>query len=144
MNNEKSKLSDQLRHAIQLKHYSYQHDLGIIDAMRALHSKRLPVVLTQEETSRLMPFLNETASIMVRLLYGSGLRLMECHRLRVKDIDFLANQIIVRDGKEFKDRVTVLLESIITDLRQHLITVKALHEHFGKQGFREVELPYAT
>jgi len=79
---------------------------------------------------------------MTRLLYGSGLRLMECHHLRIKDIDFSSKQIIVRDGKGFKDRVTILPESIIPDLKQHLIKVKVLHEHFLKRGYGEIELPY--
>ena len=60
-------------------------------------------------------------------VYGSGLRLMECHRLRIKDIDFSAKHIIVRDGKGFKDRVTILPESIIQELKRHLIRVKSLH-----------------
>jgi site-specific recombinase XerD len=65
------------------------------------------VVLTQKEVEKVLAFLSGTQVIMVTLLYGSGLRLMECHRLRVKDIDFELRQIIVRDGKGFKDRVTV-------------------------------------
>ena len=80
---------------------------------------------------------------MVTLLYGSGLRLMECHRLRVKDIDFELRQIIVRDGKGFKDRVTVLPESVILELKNHLERIKVLHQVFSKRGHGEVELPYA-
>jgi len=88
-------------------------------------------------------FLSGTQAIMVTLLYGSGLRLMECHRLRVKDIDFELRQIIVRDGKGFKDRVTVLPESVILELKNHLERIKALHQVFSKHGHGEVELPYA-
>lgn len=127
--------------------FFYKHvikkELGDINAIRARRPKRLPVVLTQEETKRLLPFLNDTKSLMVKLLYGSGLRLMECHSLRIKDIDFSAKQIIVRDGKGSKDRVTILPESITQDLKQHLIKVKALHEYFLKRGYGKVELPYA-
>lgn len=80
---------------------------------------------------------------MVNLLYGSGLRLMECHRLRVKDIDITAKQIMVCNGKGFKDRVTVLAETVIPLLDEHLIRVKALHRDFLSRGYGEVELPYA-
>ena len=81
--------------------------------------------------------------LMARLLYGSGLRLMECHRLGVKDVNISAKQIIVRDGKGFKDRVTVLAETVIPHLDEHLIRVKALHKDFLGRGYGEVELPYA-
>ena len=80
---------------------------------------------------------------MVSLLYGSGIRLMECHRLRIKDIDFSEKHIIVRDGKGFKDRVTILPESVIPELKRHLIRVKSLHNDFLNRGYGEVELPYA-
>ena len=81
--------------------------------------------------------------LIVNLLYGSGLRLMECLRLRVKDIDFAAKHIIVRDGKGFKDRVTIMPESVIPELKEHLVRVKALHEDFLRRGYGDVELPYA-
>ncbi len=68
---------------------------------------------------------------------------MECLRLRVKDIDFAAKHIIVGDGKEFKDRVTILPESIIPELKEQLVRVKALHEDFLRVGYGDVELPYA-
>ena len=116
--------------------YLYKHvlkkELGSIDAIRARRSKHLPVVLTREETQKVLSLLSETQRLMVSLLYGSGLRLMECHRLRIKDIDFSAKYIIVRDGKGFKDRVTILPESVIPELKRHL-----------KRGYGEVELPYA-
>ena len=79
---------------------------------------------------------------MARLLYGSGLRLMEFLRLRVKDVDISANQIIVRDGKGFKDRVTILAETVVPVLNEHLIRVEALHKDFLGRGYGEVELPY--
>ena len=103
-----------------------QMELGSIDAIRARRPKRLPVVLTQKEVGKVLTFLSGTQAIMVILLYGSGLRLMECHRLRIKDIDFELRQIIVRQGKGFKDRVTVLPESIIPELKNHLERIKAL------------------
>ena len=127
--------------------FLYKHvlkkELGKIDAIRARKSKHLPVVLTRKETQKVLSLLSETQRLMASLLYGSGLRLMECHRLRIKDIDFSAKQIIVRDGKGFKDRVTILPESVIPELKQHLIRIKSLHHDFLKRGFGEVELPYA-
>ncbi|MEW6618486.1 MAG: integron integrase [bacterium] len=78
-----------------------------------------------------------------KLIYGCGLRLMECIRLRVKDIDFARNQVIVRDGKGMKDRVTMLPESLKPLLSEHLKRVKALHEQDLKNGVGEVHLPFA-
>ncbi len=80
---------------------------------------------------------------MANLLYGAGLRLMECARLRIKDVDFSYHQITVRDGKGGKDRVTMLPVKLITPLRQHLIRVKALHDQDLRAGFGRVYLPYA-
>ena len=80
---------------------------------------------------------------MASLLYGSGLRLMECIRLRVKDIDFAQSQIIVREGKGNKDRVTVLPEVLMSPLERHLEIVKAVHETDLKEGFGRVYLPFA-
>ena len=120
-----------------------QKELGSIDAVRARRPKHLPVVLTREETQRVLSLLSGVDHLMVSLLYGSGLRLMECLRLRVKDVDFDTKQIIVRDGKGFKDRVTILPQTVIPELRSHLVRVKALHEEFLRRGFGEVELPYA-
>lgn len=71
---------------------------------------------------------------MGQLLYGSGLRLMECVRLRVKDVDFALNQVVVRDGKGHKDRVTLLPQTVQAPLRLHLARVKALHEEDLTQG----------
>jgi len=101
------------------------------------------VVLTQEETQGVLSLLSGVNHLIVSLLYGSGLRLMECLRLRVKEIDFAAKHIIVRDGKGFKDRVTILPESVIPELQEHLVRVKALHEDFLRLGHGDVELPYA-
>ncbi len=127
--------------------FLYKHvlkkELGAIDAIRARKPKHLPVVLTVEETLLVLSQLSGIKQLMARLLYGSGLRLMECHRLRVKDIDISARQIMVCNGKGFKDRVTVLAESVIPLLEEHLIRVKALHKDFLGRGYGEVELPYA-
>jgi integrase len=83
---------------------------------RAKRPKRLPDVLTQEQVQRLFAAMKGTSSLMARLLYGAGLRLTECTNLRMKDVDFTSNQILVRDGKGFKDRVTMLPESVREEL----------------------------
>jgi integrase len=118
-------------------------ELGVIDAVRARRPKRLPVVLTQAEVQKMLSLLSGVNHLIISLLYGSGLRLMECLRLRVKDVDFDAKFIIVRDGKGFKDRVTILPESVVPELKEHLVRVKVLHEYFLKNGHGDVELPYA-
>jgi integron integrase len=105
--------------------------------------KRLPTVLTQAEAGRVISHMKGVTKIMAKLLYGSGLRLMECARLRVKDIDFGNRQIIVRDGKGENDRSTVLPDSLIAELETHLQDVKALHEKDLREGYGEVHLPYA-
>lgn len=114
-----------------------------IQAQRAKSPQRLPVVLSKDEVKRLLNELHGTHRLMARLLYGSGLRLMECVRLRVKDIDFEQHQIIIRDGKGEKDRATVLPDNIIADLQRHLRHVKLIHEDDLHDGFGQVYLPYA-
>jgi integron integrase len=101
------------------------------------------VVLTREEVKAVVGRLSGALWIMANLLYGSGLRLMECLRLRVKDIDFSYNQIVIRDGKGQKDRVTMLPMNVKTALQQHLKKAKTLHEKDIDEGFGEVYLPYA-
>ena len=118
-------------------------DLGSIDALRAKKSKRLPTVLTKEEARRVIGHLSGTHQLMAKLLYGSGLRLMECLRLRVKDLDFDYRTITVRDGKGAEDRVTMLPESLIAPLQEHLRQVKCLHKEDLAQGHGSVYLPYA-
>jgi integrase len=95
---------------------------------RAKRPSRLPVVFTREEVQAILRNLDGTKWLMASLLYGAGLRLTECLRLRVKDIDFGYSQIVVRDGKGGKDRITVLPHSLKDHLKQHLEKVKALHE----------------
>jgi len=105
--------------------------------------KHLPTVLTHEEALEVIGRMAGKPRLMACLLYGSGLRLMECLRLRVKDIDFGSHQIVVREGKGEKDRVTVLPDSVIPELQIVLRDGKALHEKDLREGFGEVALPYA-
>ena len=116
---------------------------GVKDTVRARQPRRLPVVLTREETEAVIARLSHTNRLVASLLYGSGLRLMEAIRLRVKDVDFARNELIVRDGKGEKDRITMLPQSISSALELHLQDVKRLHEQDLKAGHGEVYLPYA-
>jgi integron integrase len=109
----------------------------------AKRPKKLPVVLTPDEVQAVLSKLSGLYWLMASLLYGSGLRLMECLRLRVKDIDFVSNQIFIRDGKGEKDRVTVLPQSLVRPLRLQLAKVRLLHQEDLTGGFGEVYLPYA-
>lgn len=113
------------------------------DVERAKKPQRLPVVFTREEVRSVLSKLEGTQWLMASLLYGAGLRLMECLRLRIKDLDFSYRQIVVRDGKGQKDRVTPLPEILLAPLQRHLEKVKALHEQDLKGGFGEVYLPDA-
>jgi integron integrase len=113
------------------------------DIERAKKPKRLPVVFTREEAKAVLGHLREEAWLMASLLYGSGLRLMECVRLRVKDIDVARLQITVRDGKGGKDRVTVLPTSLVEPFQRQLERAGALHESDLREGFGRVYLPYA-
>jgi integron integrase len=115
----------------------------IKDVVRARQSRRLPVVLTREETEAVLARLSHANRLLVSLLYGAGLRLMEALRLRVKDVDFARGEIIVRDGKGEKDRITMLPQSIGSALELHLKDVKRLHAQDLQGGDGEVYLPYA-
>ena len=110
---------------------------------RAKRPVRVPVVLTREEVRALLSQLEGTKWLMASLLYGAGLRLRECLKLRVKDVDFGYRQIAVRDGKGAKDRVTMLPAAVIEPLRNHLARVKRRHERDLEEGYGEVELPFA-
>lgn len=110
---------------------------------RARKPKRLPVVFTRDETKRILAELGGTHWLIAGLLYGSGLRLMECLRLRVKDIEVTYGQLTVRDGKGEKDRVTMLPATLMQSLTRHLQKVKLLHEEDLAAGYGEVFLPYA-
>jgi integron integrase len=116
---------------------------NIENVERAKRPKRVPVVFTPEEVRRVLANISGTHLIMASLLYGSGLRLMECVRLRVKDIDFQYKQIAVRDGKGGRDRRTILPQSLIEPLQRHLARVKLQHEDDVRSGHGAVYLPYA-
>ncbi len=122
----------------------FKHEIGWINNLqRAKKSERIPVVFTREEAKSVLARLDGTKWLMASLLYGSGLRLMECLRLRIKDIDFTMNQIIIRDGKGNKDRVTMLPISLKEPLKKHLQRVGILHKDDLKEGFGKVYLPDA-
>jgi integron integrase len=119
-------------------------DLGDFEnVIRAKKPSKLPVVFTRDEVRQILLHLNGIHWLMGQLLYGAGLRVMECVRLRVKDVDFGYRQIIVRDGKGHKDRVTMLPEIIVDELKRHLERVKKIHETDLAAGFGAVYLPYA-
>jgi len=111
------------------------------DLVRAKRPVRMPVVLTRTEVVALLAQLKGAHWLMASVLYGSGLRLMECLRLRVKDVDFAYRQILVRDGKGGKDRVTMLPESVVQPLQQRLGETRRLHEIDLREGFGEAHLP---
>ncbi|MCD6553190.1 MAG: integron integrase [Anaerolineae bacterium] len=116
---------------------------GPIDSIRAKKPQRLPTVMTREEVMAVITAMSGTFQLIAKLLYGSGLRLIECLRLRVKDIDFAQHQIIVRDGKGMKDRVTMLPDTLVEPLREHLQRVKMLHQQDLAEGYGAVYLPAA-
>lgn len=116
-------------------------DLG--NVVRAKRSQRLPVVFTKKEIENIFSHLSGEVKLIVSLLYGAGLRLMEGIRLRVSDIDFEKNYIIVRRGKGDKDRITMLPESLKSQMRTHLQKVKITHQQDLSEGFGEVFLPDA-
>ncbi len=111
--------------------------------VRAKRPPRLPVVLTASEVRALLAQMEGTRWLIASLLYGTGMRVMECMRLRVKDIEFERCEITVREGKGGKDRVTMLPERLVEPLRNHLRKVRALHEVDLREGYGEVYLPFA-
>ncbi len=114
-----------------------------VDVLWAKKPKRLPTVLTKEEAMSVIAAMNGTHQLMGKLLYGTGMRLMECIRLRVQDIDFTQSLIHIRDGKGQKDRITILPQSLITLLQEQLLAVKQIHDRDLTQGFGAVYLPDA-
>jgi integron integrase len=114
-----------------------------IDSIRAKRPKRVPTVMSPEEVTRVINAMDGTCQLMARLLYGTGLRLMELLRLRLKDVDFARKEIVVRDGKGGKDRFTVLPQSAKPALMQHLNRVKLLHHADLAKGYGSVFLPDA-
>ena len=128
--------------------FFYRHDLDqnvgwLDDVVRAKRPQRLPVVLTRQEVRVLLEALDGVNWIMASLLYGAGLRLLECLRLRVKDLDFSSNQILVREGKGNKDRRTMLPAVVRGPLTAHLDRVRQLHKQDLEQGYGKVYLPDA-
>ena len=113
------------------------------NVIHAEKSRTLPVVLTHQEAMAVIGKMAGVTQLMTKVLYGSGLRLMECLQLRVKDLDFGNHQIVVRDGKGEKDRVSILPDSVVEELRTHLMTVKAIHQKDLKDGYGQTTLPYA-
>jgi integron integrase len=110
---------------------------------RVVKPARMPTVLTPGEARRLLAAMQGTKWLMASLLYGSGLRLRECLKLRVKDVDFEYRQIMVRDGKGAKDRVTMLPASLVEPLRDQLARARKLHDRDLAEGLGDVELPDA-
>lgn len=110
---------------------------------RAKRPQRVPVVLTRTEVRHVLAQLEGTVWLMAGLSYGGGLRLMECLRLRVKDIDFDRGELTIRDGKGQKDRVTLLPQALLDPLRTHLSRVRHLHNRDLAEGYGRVYLPFA-
>ena len=118
--------------------------LGALESFaRAKRPKRLPVVLTRSEVTRLIGQMEGTFKLMAALLYGTGMRLMDCVRLRVQDIDFEYRQIVIRNSKGMKDRMAPLPHRLEQSLRRHLKTVRQIHSEDIEQGFGQVFLPDA-
>lgn len=110
---------------------------------RAKQIRKLPVVFTQREARAVLSFISGTNRIMAGILYGSGLRIMECLRLRAKDVDFARLQLTIRQGKGAKDRLTMLPKSLVEPLQLQLTKVKAIHDQDLAEGFGAVYLPDA-
>ncbi|MEP6934774.1 MAG: integron integrase, partial [Nitrospirota bacterium] len=128
--------------------FLYRHVIGrnvgdLSEVIRARKPERLPVVMTREEVKAVLANLTGEKRLMASLMYGAGLRLMECLRLRVQDIDFSRNEILVRDGKGAKDRITMLPESLNAPLQAHFKKVNAIHEKDLTDGWGRVLLPDA-
>jgi len=113
------------------------------NVQRAKKPQRLPVVLTRDEVRAMLGQMQGTPWLMAALIYGGGLRLMECLRLRVKDVDFQYRQLVIRDAKGQKDRVTLLPQNLFESLRNHLVRVRTLHEADLREGYGCVHLPFA-
>lgn len=137
---------NQAMHALLFLYQQVLHKKldGSISPMRAKRSKHLPTVLTREEALSVIAHLSGTHQLIARILYGSGLRLMECLQLRVKDLDLSRCQIIVRDGKGMKDRITMLPEAVVPLLEEHLQhDPKRLYEEDSRNNVGFASLPFA-
>jgi integron integrase len=128
--------------------FLYRHVIGqeignLGEVIRARKPKRLPVVMSRDEVKAVLAYLTGDKWLMASLMYGSGLRLMECLRLRIQDIDFSRNEITVRDGKGAKDRITMLPESLKSPLNDHLRKIKAIHKKDLSAGWGRIFMPNA-
>lgn len=147
--NQKNVSASTQNQAISAILYLYRNVLGIqldekgLIPIRPTKPKRVPTVLSKEEAKKVIEHMDGIHKIMTQVLYGSGLRLMEVLRLRVKDLDFANRQIIVRDGKGENDRVTTFPSLLLEPLRLHLKQVKAQHDLDLSMGYGTVYLPYA-
>ena len=120
-----------------------QLDESLTIAFRPQRAKSIPTVLSKEEVKQIIDRLQGINKLAAQIMYGSGLRIMECLRLRIKDIDFANRQIVVRDGKGGNDRVTPLPNALIEALKRQMQTVKAIHDQDLAEGYGSVYLPYA-
>jgi integron integrase len=147
--NQKNVSASTQNQAISAILYLYRNVLGIqldeksLVPIRPTKPKRVPTVLSKEEAKKVILNMSGIYKLMTQIMYGSGLRLMEVMRLRVKDLDFANRQIIVRDGKGENDRVTMFPEILLEPLRLHLKQVKAQHDIDLAMGYGTVYLPYA-
>ena len=128
--------------------YLYKQVLGLElpwldEVVQAKRPQRLPVVLTPTEVREVLLHMDGTPALVAQLLYGTGMRLLEALRLRVKDLEFVRREIVVREGKGNKDRVTVLPENLIAPLQAQLLKARALHERDLEAGLGRVYLPHA-
>jgi len=128
--------------------FLYKHVLDMpldfpLESVRARRSKRIPTVLSREEARLVLACMKGTSLLICQILYGSGLRVGECLRLRVKDVDFKRRQLLIHDTKGRKDRATILPQALIDPLQQHLLRVKRIHEMDLKEGYGSVFLPDA-
>lgn len=122
----------------------FNKDLGDLkNAVRAKMGQRLPVVFSIEETGKLLRNTKGTTGLMLKIIYGGGLRVSECCRLRIKDIDFDQQLVFVRDGKSGKDRTTLLPTSLNNELHAHIAHVFSLHDRDLTEGFGSAWLPKA-
>jgi integron integrase len=117
--------------------------IGTIESVRATRPVRVPTVLTADEARRIIQVMTGTPQLVVKLIYGGGLRLLEALRLRVQDLDFEMKQLTVRDGKGAKDRYTMLPEAVIPVLKEHLEWVRSTHQQDLARGYGAVYLPGA-
>src|SRR5262245_15833708 len=118
-------------------------EVEAVDAVRARKPTRLPTVLTKTEALRVLNAMVGVPHVMATLLYGSGVRGLECVRVRVKDVDVAQHILLVRDGKGDKARITMVPETLVAPLQEHLVRVKQLHTTDLAEGYGAVYLPYA-